>query len=86
VAILVLLTITAAVSQSPDCQRGPRTHLTRPSTRLATNVLSWTIALMVFALHDALEYYRHTGGPQSLAEVLDFLRDQNLDCWDSRPR
>ena len=37
---------------------------------------------MIFTLHYAHEYYRPSGGPQSVAEGLDFRGDRIPDYWD----
>jgi len=48
----------------------------------ATIALSWTVTQVVFTLHYAHEYYRPTGGPQALAEGLDFRGDRKPVYWD----
>jgi uncharacterized membrane protein len=85
ILIIILLAITASFAAIAgllvSAKDAPHKTLNL-GLAAATIVLSWTVTQVVFTLHYAHEYYRPTGGPQALAEGLDFRGDRKPDYWD----
>jgi uncharacterized membrane protein len=85
ILVIILLAITASFVASvgllAEAKAVPHRALNL-GLAAATILLAWTLTQVVFTLHYAHEYYRPRGGPQAIAEGLDFRGDRNPDYWD----
>jgi uncharacterized membrane protein len=85
ILIIILLAITASfiaiAGLLAEAKETPHKMLNL-GLAAVTILLSWTVTQVVFTLHYAHEYYRPSGGPQTIAEGLDFRGDRNPDYWD----
>jgi len=85
ILIIILLAITAsfiAIAGLLAAAKETPHKMLNLGLAALTILLSWTVTQVVFTLHYAHEYYRPSGGPQTIAEGLDFRGDRNPDYWD----
>jgi uncharacterized membrane protein len=89
--VVVLIIILLAISASFIAIAGLLAEAKAASQQLkilrlglaaATIILAWTVMQVAFTLHYAHEFYRPSGGEQSIAEGLEFRGDNNPDYWD----